>query len=218
MSDSDPIKNRTLKSNMFEMDVVKDALQRRIEAGDITREDVETLRKSYTWVSVCTAVGMLSGLPMYIAMGRRVPRLSFPFKLFCASGTSMMGTFLGFTVGGAAASWEVHRKMKDTKRKLMVFEEIAVDARRAIAEHRMGIPHGTLISHRAGVPANDTFTPPGELLEPPDDVKRAVMSEMERRASAGADAPKDDDELARKQREFDDMLDRERKGGSEKRW
>jgi hypothetical protein len=59
---------------------------------------------------------MLSGLPMYIAMGRRVPRLSFAFKLFCASGTSMICTFLGFTIGGAAASWEVHRKMPDTRR------------------------------------------------------------------------------------------------------
>ncbi|CAK9786104.1 hypothetical protein CC85DRAFT_283790 [Cutaneotrichosporon oleaginosum] len=205
MDNSGPLERGSLPSNMFEMDVVKDALQRRIDAGDITREDIETLRKSYTWVSACTAIGMLSGLPMYIAMGRRVPRLSVPFKIFCASGTSMINTFLGFTIGGAAASWEVHRKMPDTRRKLAVFEEIALDARRAIAEHRAGIPDGTVISHRAGVPMNDQFTPP-------DEVRRAAGSEMDRRAQDG------DDEQARKRREFEDMLERERKGGSEKKW
>jgi hypothetical protein len=100
-----------------------------------------------------------------------------------------------------------------------VFEEIAIDARRAIAERRAGIPEGTLISHRAGVPANDTFTPPGQGFEPSEDVRRAASSEMERRN--GAPAPKDEsaeDELARKRREFDEMLERERKGGSERRW
>lgn len=87
--------------------------------GDITREDIDVLRKSYTWVSACTVVGMLSGVPVYILMGRRRgrgPRFSVPYKLFVSSGMSMVGTFLGFTVGGAAASWEVHRKMPDTKR------------------------------------------------------------------------------------------------------
>lgn len=75
------------------------------------------LRKSYTWVSVCSAIGLLSGIPMYIVMGRRqVPRFSVPFKFFCASGTAMINTFLGFTIGGAAASWEVHNKMPDAKR------------------------------------------------------------------------------------------------------
>ncbi|GMK59432.1 hypothetical protein CspeluHIS016_0800380 [Cutaneotrichosporon spelunceum] len=216
-NDSD-IKNRKLSSDMFEMGVVKDALQVRIDAGDITREDVETLRKSYTWVSTCTAIGMLSGIPMYIAMGRRRPKLSFPFKLFCASGTSMIGTFFGFTVGGAAASWEVHRKMKDPKRKLAVFEQVALAARRAIAEHRMGIPDGTVISHRAGIATNDSYTRPGDVIEPSNDIKRAAAGEMDRRVQSIADEEDPEEEMRRKQREFEELLERQRQGESEKKW
>lgn len=116
-----------------------------------------------------------------------------------------------------------------TPRKLAVFEEIAMDARRAIAEHRVGIPDGTVISHTSGVPANDRFTPPGQQQgrfdQAPvsDRVGQAANAEIQRRAGAPSAPPasgkESDDDMACRQREFDEMLERERKGGEEsKRW
>lgn len=132
-----------------------------------------------------------------------------------------------------------------TARKLAVFEEIAFDARRAIAERRAGIPDGTLISHRAGVPTKDRFTSPeqqrefaqGRFDEAPvsEEISRAANAEASRRAGIPDRAPPPgqlpqsssttgqaragEDELTRRQREFDEMLERERKGGEEnKRW
>lgn len=120
-----------------------------------------------------------------------------------------------------------------TTSKLAVFEEIALDARRAIIEHRAGIPDGTVISHTAGLPTNDRFRVPDQMRgldsssSAPAPIQQAGSAEMARRAAgSGVGSPgapgmdkQEEDDVARRQREFDELLERERKGGEEtKRW
>lgn len=46
----------------------------------------------------------------------------------------MLGSFLGFTIGGVGAAMEVNRHMQDPKRKMQVFQQIAMEARQKAME------------------------------------------------------------------------------------
>ncbi len=49
-------------------------------------------------------------------MKRRRPPIAFGIRLAAATGMGMLGSFLGFAVGGAAAALEVNTKMEDSGR------------------------------------------------------------------------------------------------------
>lgn len=55
-------------------------------------------------------------LPTYYFFRRKQPPASLGVKLLAAGGMGMLGSFLGFTVGGAAAAAEVNRSMEDPQR------------------------------------------------------------------------------------------------------
>jgi hypothetical protein len=72
-----------------------------------------------------TQVGTLAcGLGTYIAMRRRRPPVNIGLRLLGAGGMGMMGSFIGFTIGGAAASMEVERHMPDAQRSVESLEHI----------------------------------------------------------------------------------------------
>lgn len=152
--------------------------------------------------------------------------------------------------------------------KMQVLQQISIDTKRAIVEHRMGIPTGTVIEHRAGVGETDRLitvdqyrgtgsargqvnkyqtedesVTPGvrdavdtlDTLDEASSARTGVMGEIAkvdqppsweklrttrpaRRGPAGQPGSVDlspEDELAKRQAEFDAMLDRERKGGDD---
>jgi len=61
-------------------------------------------------------VGGAVSIPIFLAMKRRRPPISLGTRLAAASGMGMLGSFLGFAVGGAAASMEVSSNMQDSGR------------------------------------------------------------------------------------------------------
>jgi hypothetical protein len=52
-------------------------------------------------------------VPTIMYMRRKQPPASLGVKLLAAGGMGMLGSFLGFTVGGAAAAAEVNRSMEN---------------------------------------------------------------------------------------------------------
>jgi hypothetical protein len=56
------------------------------------------------------------GLTTYYGLRRRVPPVSIGVRLLVSGGMGVLGSFLGFTMGGFAASLEVNHKMEDPKR------------------------------------------------------------------------------------------------------
>lgn len=52
-------------------------------------------------------------IPTYLFFRRKQPPASIGVKLLAAGGMGMLGSFLGFTVGGAAAAAEVNRSMEN---------------------------------------------------------------------------------------------------------
>ena len=49
-------------------------------------------------------------------MRRRMPPIGIGVRLLAAGGMGMLGSFLGFTIGGVAAAMEVNKNMDDPKR------------------------------------------------------------------------------------------------------
>jgi hypothetical protein len=56
------------------------------------------------------------GVGSYYAMKRRRPPVALGMRLLGAGSMGMIGSFLGFTVGGVAAAMEVDAKMPDSQR------------------------------------------------------------------------------------------------------
>lgn len=147
------------------------------------------------------------------------------------------------TVGEAVGLFE-YGSNDANDRKLKVFQEIAVDYQRALQERRAGIQPGTVISHQAGIPAPDKEWTPRELDRATEraSASTSVGQQIEERGgsawdrlrgnkasapsapaserSAGspnlkAETLSPEAEYARRQREFDAMLERERQGGDD---
>lgn len=103
-------------SSPLDIQTTKDLLQRRIEAGEIDQSDIDILKRGYRWMIVSTTIGAAVGIPVYIVMGKRQPPLPIWRKLAFTSFAASSMSFLGFTVGGAAAALEVNTQMKDSQR------------------------------------------------------------------------------------------------------
>lgn len=84
--------------------------------GDITREDIEVLKRSYRWMTISSAVGWATGIPVFFLLKRRVPPPPALVRIGAATAVSMTGSFLGFAAGGAAAALEVNKNMPDANR------------------------------------------------------------------------------------------------------
>lgn len=68
-------------------------------------------------IGLMIKVGTLTcGLGTYIALRRRRPPVYMGLRLLGGGAMGMMGSFIGFTIGGAAASMEVERNMADAPR------------------------------------------------------------------------------------------------------
>ncbi|KAL1407250.1 hypothetical protein Q8F55_006668 [Vanrija albida] len=250
----------------YEIQITKDAIRRRIDAGEISQADIDVLNSTYrTMAGGLLAGGAISFAGTLWALRRRRPLPRALFRWTAATFMGGLGSFLGFTVAGAAAALEVTRNMPDSQRKMKVFQQISIDTKRAIAEHRLGIPTGTVIEHRAGVPDSDTLITVDkyrgasgsvdayqveeeaasqevravvDTLDTVDEAAAArngVLGEVAkvdqppsweklrttrppRRGPAGQPGAVDlspEDELRKRQAEFDAMLDRERKGGND---
>lgn len=132
----------------------------RLTAGDISTKDVQVLKSSGNAVKYGTIGGALVGIPAYISLGKKRPAPPTSFKVMAAVTASLCGTMLGFAVGSLAGVWKVKNDMPDHERKMRVFQEVAYDAQRAIAERRAGIPVGAVVTHVAGIPGQDSFWTP----------------------------------------------------------
>ncbi len=100
----------------LDVETTKELLRRRIEAGEIEQKDIDLLKRGYRWMIVSTAIGAAVGIPVYVVMGKRQPPLPIWRKLAFASFAASSMSFLGFTVGGAAAALEVNTNMPDSQR------------------------------------------------------------------------------------------------------
>jgi hypothetical protein len=94
----------------------QDLLRERIESGEIEQKDIDLLKRGYKWMTLSAVLGASAGIPVYILLGRRAPPLPWWRKLAFASFTASSMSFLGFTVGGAAAALEVNTHMQDSQR------------------------------------------------------------------------------------------------------
>lgn len=116
----------------------KELLAARIESGEITQDDIDILKRGYRWMIVSSTLGASAGIPLWFAMRKRTPPLSLGRKIILTWFVASTGSFLGFTVGGAAAALEVNKNMVDSERKMQVFEEIMEESREAAANKRAG--------------------------------------------------------------------------------
>ena len=91
-------------------------VQERIRRGEISQHDVDILKKGYRWMIVSAALGTAAGIPVWYSMRRRKPPISLPVRLAAAWFVGSTGSFLGFTIGGAAAALEVNNHMADSQR------------------------------------------------------------------------------------------------------
>lgn len=82
--------------------------------GDITQADVDMLQKSYRIMTGSMVAGLLSGIPVWFITGRRgMPPM---LRLFASSATSLGGSFLATSVGGAVAAIEIKKNMPEWER------------------------------------------------------------------------------------------------------
>ncbi|KAJ9097489.1 hypothetical protein QFC19_006761 [Naganishia cerealis] len=130
---ADPI----LPRSPMDLPTTRALLAERIERGEITQADVDLLKKGYRGMMTTTFLGSLIGIPVYIAMSRRRPRPALVTRLAAATFMASTGSFLGFTIGGAASALEVSTHMEDSQRKLKVFEEVMITSKRMAQEQRM---------------------------------------------------------------------------------
>ncbi|WOO85097.1 uncharacterized protein LOC62_06G008596 [Vanrija pseudolonga] len=268
-SKPDPLEGRRPRNlTPYEVQISKDALQRRIDAGDITQKDIDLITGSFRTITFgMFGTGTVSFFGTLWFLRRRVPRPGPLFRWFAATSMGGLGMFLGFTVAGAATTYELHKNLPDAQHKMKVLQQISIDTKRAIVEHRMGIPTGTVIEHRAGVPETDrlitvdqyrgtggsggvnkyqtedeSVTPDVrnavdtlDTIDEASSARTGVMGEIAkvdqppsweklrttrpaRRGPAGQPGAVNlspEDELKKRQAEFDAMLDRERKGGND---
>lgn len=98
------------------MDITRRLLQQRIDSGEITQGDVDLFRRGYRYIILSTGLGALIGLPVWAFMSRRRPLPSLANRIGTSLIMSSSGSFLGFTIGGAAAAMEVNRHMVDSQR------------------------------------------------------------------------------------------------------
>lgn len=112
MSDMSPI----IPTNPLDLPTTQRLLAERIERGEITQADVDLLKKGYRGMAMTTFLGGLVGIPVYIALGRRRPPPGLAVRLAAAGFMTSTGSFLGFTIGGAAAAMEVNTHMADSQR------------------------------------------------------------------------------------------------------
>lgn len=57
-------------------------------------------------------------MPTYVFLRRRVPPVGIGIRLLGAGMMGMLGSFLGFTAGGAAAAMEVNRQMENPQQSV----------------------------------------------------------------------------------------------------
>lgn len=105
-----------LPTNPMDLPTTQRLLEEHIAAGDITQADVDLLKRGYRSMATTTFLGSLVGIPVYIVMSRRRPPPSLLTRLVAASFMASTGSFLGFTIGGAAAAMEVSQHMEDSQR------------------------------------------------------------------------------------------------------
>lgn len=91
-------------------------LQARIDRGEISQSDVDIFKTAYVYMTAATITGMAMSIPVWIALGRKRPRPGLMTKVAATLFLGGSTTFLGFTVGGAAAAWEVNANMPDSAR------------------------------------------------------------------------------------------------------
>lgn len=69
---------------------------------------------------VSAALGTAAGIPVWYSMRRRKPPISLGVRLAAAWFVGSTGSFLGFTIGGAAAALEVNNHMADSQRSVYI--------------------------------------------------------------------------------------------------
>jgi hypothetical protein len=67
-------------------------------------------------MTITSVVGVATGVPVFILLGRRRPPVSFFHRFGAAAATSSVMSFLGFAAGGVAAAMEVDKRMPDSKK------------------------------------------------------------------------------------------------------
>jgi hypothetical protein len=93
-------------------------LQERMRRGEISQDDVNILKKGYRWMIVSAALGTAAGIPVWYTLKRRRPVVGLPARLIATWLIGSTGSFLGFTIGGAAAALEVNNHMEDSQRSV----------------------------------------------------------------------------------------------------
>jgi len=91
-------------------------VQERIRRGEITQQDVTILKKGYRWMIMSAALGTAAGIPVWYSLRRRRPPINLATRLIATWFVASTGSFLGFTIGGAAAALEVNNHMADSQR------------------------------------------------------------------------------------------------------
>ena len=62
-----------------------------------------------------------ASIPAYIHLRNRRPPVPFGVRIMGASGMGLVGSFLGFTIGGVAAAMEVNKKMENPTEYVVSF-------------------------------------------------------------------------------------------------
>ncbi|ORY32619.1 hypothetical protein BCR39DRAFT_523175 [Naematelia encephala] len=252
-------------TNPMSIPATKEAIQRHIDSGEISQADLEVLKKSYRTVAMGSTIGsILFSTGTYFLFRARAPQYGFAARLFAAIGAGSVGSLVGFTAGGVAASMQVNQNMPDSQRKMRVFAEIARESQekmRLESIKRVGVvndiprgPNGRFPppSSPSSSPSSSTSTweqsvdgdrdqsqeydglvPDSSTLDTDGDIPTPIQSQVGSktastwdklraaspiggaggtRAATGASALKVEDERTREQREFDEMLEKERKG------
>lgn len=105
-----------LPTNPMDLPTTQRLLAEHIARGDITQADVDLLKRGYRSMATTTFLGALVGVPVYIVLSRRRPQPGLMTRLMASGFMASTGSFLGFTIGGAAAAMEVSQHMEDSQR------------------------------------------------------------------------------------------------------
>jgi hypothetical protein len=187
-------------------------IEQRIRRGEITQNDVDILKRGYRWMILSATLGAGAGIPVWYSLKRRTPRLALGTRLLGTWFVTTTGSFLGFTIGGAAAALEVNNHMTDSQRsvhgspnalktdahlqavsfvhrKMKVFEDVMQESKRISEEQRMtGISRNPrdLARTAPGSIYDDGASSSGSRMS--DDLQGVAMSSYDKQGSGVWDA------------------------------
>ncbi len=103
-----------IPGGFFDLPSTQPILKQHIDKGEITWDDVNLLKSCYQWMVVAGTLGAGVSFPVYLSLRSKTVPPGKRIAMALLSG--MTGSFCGFTVGGAAAAYEVNNKMPDSER------------------------------------------------------------------------------------------------------